>query len=272
MREITDVKQVQAILLDILAHFKSVCEKHGLTFFLSNGSMLGAVKYNEFIPWDDDVDILMPREDYDKLVALSDVSTGHYQLLCRENTPEWRVPYAKLTDKRTRLVEDGFAFGVELGVCLDIFPLDRWRANARCACLQARIHNVLVRMTFGANAPHFKTEKRGWRRMLLRCIWLAGHVIGSKRLCRCLERRAKRSPKCPDGYVGCVVWSCYATKEVLPASVFAEAKMVRFCGEEYPVPVGYDTYLTSLYGDWRKELPPEKQKSNHNIRVWWKDE
>lgn len=268
----TDVKQLQTVLLDALAHFKSVCEKHGLTYFLSNGSMLGAVKYQKFIPWDDDVDILMPREDYDQLIALKEISTGPYELLCRENTPQWRAPYAKLTDRRTVLKEGEFTFGVELGASVDIFPLDKWHPNVKRAHLQARFQNILVRMMFGANVPRFATKKRGIQKVILGCIWAAGHVVGSQRLCRWLERRARRWAKYPDGHLGCVVWSCYGTREVLPAEIFAGAEMVRFGGDDYPVPVGYDTYLTSLYGDWRKELPPERQKSNHSIRVWWKDE
>lgn len=272
MRELTDIKQIQDVLQGTLSYFADFCKKNELTFFLSNGSMLGAVKYQQFIPWDDDVDILMPRADYDKLIALADISSGPYRLLCRETVPGWRVPFAKLSDTRTLLKEGEFKFGTELGISLDIFPLDKWHPNLRTARWQARFQNILVRMMFGANAPHFKTNKRGVRKFILGCIWVAGHIIGSQRLCRWLERRTRRWSKYPDGHLGCVIWNCYGEKEVLPAEVFAKAQTIRFCGDDYPVPVGYDTYLTSLYGAWREELPPERQKSNHIIRAWRKDE
>lgn len=272
MREMTDVSQIQQVLLGALTHFKAVCEKNGLTFFLSNGSMLGAVKYQKFIPWDDDADILMPREDYDKLLRLTDIDTETYQLLCRERTPGWRIPYAKLTDKRTVLKEGEFDFGAELGVSVDIFPIDKWHPNAGRARFQARWQNVLIRLLFGANAPRFTTPKRGVQKAILYGIWLAGHAVGAQRLCRTVVRRAERFARYPDRYMGCVVWSIYGTREVIPGEVFAAAETVRFCDDDFPVPKGYDAYLTNLYGDWRKELPPEKQKSHHVIRAWWKDE
>lgn len=268
MREITDVKEVQEVLRGLLAHFKQVCREHGLTFFLSNGSLLGAVKYEGFIPWDDDADVLMPREDYERFLQLPEAAP--YRLLCRETVPGWRVPYAKLTDTRTVLREGPYDFGTEAGVSLDIFPLDRWHPHRRVARWQARYANLLKRMLVFSNAERFSTERQGVKRLLLRLLWAAGRLMGTERLNRALLALAKR--QYPQGYVGCVVWCSYGTGEVLPAAVFAEQMLLSFCGEEYPVPRDYDRYLTCLYGAWRQELPPARQKSNHRIQVWWKDE
>ena len=81
MQEITDVKEIQGVLLDGLKYFKSICEKNNLKYFLSNGTLIGAVKYGKFVPWDDDIDVLMPREDYNKLLSLVDVNNDRYKLL-----------------------------------------------------------------------------------------------------------------------------------------------------------------------------------------------
>ena len=76
MREITDIREIQTLLLNMLRYLKGVCEANGLTYYLSNGTLLGAVKYGSFISWDDDVDIMMPRQDYEKLMELLNGSSG----------------------------------------------------------------------------------------------------------------------------------------------------------------------------------------------------
>ena len=83
MKEIVEIREIQEIQLGALRHLKAICERHGLTFFLSNGTLLGAVKYKKFIPWDDDIDVFMPRKDYDRLTALSDIDSDVYRLFNR---------------------------------------------------------------------------------------------------------------------------------------------------------------------------------------------
>ena len=92
MTEITDLYEIQRLELGILRHLSGICRENGLHFFLSNGTLLGAVKYGAFIPWDDDIDIFMPRADYDRLMSLPGADAGPYRLLSQERTPGWRMP------------------------------------------------------------------------------------------------------------------------------------------------------------------------------------
>ena len=271
MREISDVTELQQVLLEMLAWFKDFCEAHELTFFLSNGTLLGAAKYQGFIPWDDDVDIIMPRADYDRLVNMTEIREARYRLLCRETTPGWRMPYAKLSDTRTLLREGDCDFGAEVGAFLDIFPIDRWHPHRIAAVAQAFSCEVLKRMLVFANAGSFCTKRRGIKRWILFALWSAGQCLGSECLCKKILRRADRSRTYPEKLVGCVVWTSHLTREIFPASVFAAGETLTFCAEEYPVPVGYEVYLDRLYGRWREEPPEAKRKSNHTIKVWWKE-
>ena len=272
MREITDVEEIQGVLLETLDYFKSFCQKNNLKYFLSNGTLLGAVKYNQFIPWDDDVDIMMPREDYDKLLSLSEIDNGTYKLMSTKTVLQWRMPYSKLSDMRTVLKEGEFDFGAEFGISVDIFPIDNWSDNKYIARAQALYCEILKRLLISSNDKCFSTPKKGVKKLILYAIYVTGKALGHKRIYRMITRRAEKSLSSKGKNVGCVVWTCHGSNGVLPADVFAQQKFMRFCNSEYPIPSGYEKYLDKLYGEWRKELPPDKQKSNHNIKVWWKDE
>ena len=271
MREMTDIKELQTVLLEALQHFDTFCSRHGLQYYLANGTLLGAAKYGKFIPWDDDVDILMPRESYEKLLDIYK-NDEKYRLLSEKTAAGWRLPYAKLTDTATILREGEYDFGAELGVSVDIFPLDRWHPNQAVAKWQAFWCECLKRMLICANGPGFSTEKRGIKRLILWLIWAAGKCLGTKRLLRLIRRRAEKSARYPETYVGCVSWTCHGAGEVLPGALFAQSVRLSFCGGSYPAPAGYEAYLCALYGDWKAELPAHPQKSNHTIRAWRKYE
>ncbi|MBQ7792530.1 MAG: LicD family protein [Clostridia bacterium] len=269
MKPITQIREIQSILYDALTCFRTVCEQHGLTYFLSNGSLLGAVKYGDFIPWDDDADILMPREDYEKLTELF-YEEGHYRLFCEKNSPNWRLPYSKLSDTRTKCLEQGWTFGEEIGLSLDIFPIDSWHPVKWVANCQAGYMELLKRFLICTNAEGFFTEKKGIKRFILYGIHTAANWLGHKRVKQMIQNRIQKAQKYPPRYVGCVCWCCYGKGEIIPADVFWESVPVTLRGCEFSAPKGYEAYLTGLYGDWRRELPPEEQKSNHKIEVYTK--
>ena len=156
MNEITDLREIQQVELGVLRHLDQVCRENGLHFFLSNGTLLGAVKYEGFIPWDDDIDVFMPRCDYDRLMRLSGADSGPYRLLSQERTPGWRLPFAKLRDLSTCKQETCADFGADIGLDVDIFPLDAWSggaAQARRCGLWRRGVSASIESRFLSPAP-----------------------------------------------------------------------------------------------------------------------
>ena len=139
MKELS-LKEIKEIEFELLKKFDSFCKENNVRYFLSNGTLLGAVKYKGFIPWDDDIDVLVPREDYDSLIELFH-DDGRYKLFAFERNAEYRYPFAKFCDMRTRKAEGNIDNGVALGVDIDIFPLDAWNGDIGSAKKEVRYIN-----------------------------------------------------------------------------------------------------------------------------------
>ena len=124
MRAITDIKEMQHIALDVLIYLDKVCSKYGLKYFIVDGTLLGAVRHKGFIPWDDDIDVWMPRADYDRLAdVIRQDGEKKYKFCTPQNTKKFIYPFGKLIDVRTGLLDDTSA-KCEIGVHIDVFPYD----------------------------------------------------------------------------------------------------------------------------------------------------
>ena len=270
MKTISEIKEIHNILFDTLCYLDDFCRKNKIKYFLSNGTLLGAAKYGNFIPWDDDVDVLMPREDYDRLVNLCDISNDRYKLLCVEQVPSWRMPYAKLSCEDTVVNEGEYNFGASVGLSVDIFPIDSWSPCSFIAKIQSFESELLKRLLVCSIGEGFSTEKTGLKKFILKAIWKNGKRIGHKRLQKALLKKASKVHSASK-YAGCRMWTCHLFGEVFPAYFFNETVYLDFRGRAFPTIKYFKEYLTGLYGNWTEELPPDKQHSNHEITVWYKD-
>lgn len=122
MRKI-EIEELRKILLELMDEIHAFCEKHGLKYYLSGGTLIGAIRHKGFIPWDDDIDIHMPRPDYEKFLELFPKESENVLLENRLND-KYRYTYAKVCKKNTLVVEHAMDGGVDEGVFIDVFPLD----------------------------------------------------------------------------------------------------------------------------------------------------
>jgi len=123
MRKIEDINELRQIQMGILDHVHQFCEAHGLRYFLSSGTLIGAVRHQGYIPWDDDIDIYMPREDYEQFLQSYHDDNGVYRAINPTTESHYYYTFAKVVDQRTRMVETETQ-GYEIGVYMDIFPVD----------------------------------------------------------------------------------------------------------------------------------------------------
>lgn len=257
---LTEIKQIE---FNLLKKFKFFCKENNIQYFLSNGTLLGAIKYKGFIPWDDDIDVFVPREDYNKLVHCFE-NKGNYQLFSFERTQQFRYPYAKLCDMSTIKEETNIDNGVDLGIDIDIFPLDAWGSDlevAKKANKRIRRHMRLLDLTKLIKADSVHPIKR----FVKAVVMILCKVGGSKIFLKQIIKEARSESFSNSIYLGCKSWPIYGEREIISAEVFSEAVEVEFEGELFPAPVGYDQYLHSLYGDYRQDPPIDKQITHHKF-------
>ncbi len=261
MKTELSLQEIKEITFDVLKHFRQFCSDHNIHFYLSNGTLLGAIKYSGFIPWDDDIDVFVPRADYDKLIEIYKDS-NRYKLFSIERVPGYKFPFAKLCDMTTSKEEKNIDSGASLGVDIDIFPLDSCsdhilRPNVQRKMKIYQIGCILSKFTSSKGRPVHK-------RLVIGCC----RVLGFKFFCNRLIKTVKKEVSLGNEYMGCLMWPIYGEREVVPADVFSDTIQVCFEGEKLPAPAGYDTYLRSLYGEYEEDPPIEKQQSHHNYTAY----
>jgi len=265
MKELT-LAELKDIELGILNVFDAFCRENRIRYFLCNGTLLGAVKYKKFIPWDDDIDLLIPREDYDRMISLFQDS-DRYRLFAFEKNPDFRYPMAKLCDMTTYKDESPYDNGVKLGVDIDLFPLDAWdddfeRAKKEVKYIKRNMMYLGLTKVKNIEEPNFA------KRMIKRILQAFCKALGSGYFVKKINRASHKSHQEGKRYLGCKAWCIYGEREIIPADVFAETIDIEFEGQQFPAPQGYDAYLTSLYGDYMPEPPKEKQKTHHTFKAY----
>ncbi len=265
MKELT-LQELKEIEFDILKMFDAFCKENNIRYYLSHGTLLGAIRYKKFIPWDDDVDLLIPREDYNRMIKLFR-DTEQYRLFAFEKNEKYRFPFAKLCDMTTRKVEFGCNNGIELGVDIDLFPLDAWdddldKAKKEVKCIKKNMYYLSL--------TKFKKpdSSNSLKRFVMALIMAWCKILGSKHFIKNIIKESNKKEQQGNNYLGCKAWCVYGEKGIIPAQVFADTVNIEFEGEMFPAPKDYDTYLTCLYGDYLPEPPKEKQKTHHTFKAY----
>lgn len=268
MKELS-IEEIKLIQLEILRVFDDFCKSKGIKYFLSNGTLLGAVKYGGYIPWDDDIDVFMMREEYDKLIKASGEINEKTNLTLNafENNEAYLFPFAKLSDNSTLLVEKGYS-GIDMGINMDIFPIDNYGKNPEdCTKIFSRFKKY--RKQLNRAKLKISESKTVWHMIGKFVFTFLYKLIGAKHYCNKIIKKATASGVADD-YKGNVIWGFYGPSEAFPKKLFEETVEVEFEGEKYNAPKNYDEYLTGLYGEWKKDPPPEKQKTHHTYKAYRK--
>lgn len=257
--------ELQAVLTEMLAWFHQFCKMHQLRYYMLGGTMLGAVRHGGFIPWDDDIDVGMPREDYCRLEQLMKKNPSDVYILETPNTEnlDYFYSYAKLYDTRTTLIENT-RVPVKRGVYLDIFPLDGAGQNRQdsIAYYQPIKKNLtlLLSMTTGIRAGRKAYKNLVVR--LLRCVPKC--LLDPKKLLLHIQQMCGEKSFDQCAWIGNFA-GAHREKEIVPREVMGEPTEYTFENIRVYGVKDYEAYLTSLYGNWRELPPVEKQVTHHDF-------
>ncbi len=255
-----ETKEAKKIQLEILDEIVAFCQENNIRYYLAYGTLLGAVRHKGYIPWDDDIDIHMPRPDYERFITTFNTPGSRHAVVTHEQDRRYHVPFAKVYRKGT-IVNEFFYKQSVFGVYVDIFPLDgiksKWQAYLCGQCIRFMYIKTMI-------FCNRQTLKRKMRLAITKLILLpfSSHFILKT------MRHIATKHKYEECKHICSFGSRTALKEILPREVYDKSITVTFEGNEYCAPEGYDKYLTQKYGDYMQLPPKEKQVSTHDSQAY----
>lgn len=259
-----ELSALQKRLLVLLEWFHGFCVENNLKYYILGGTMLGAARHQGFIPWDDDVDVGMPRSDYDKFIELSrNKKFGDFIIESIDTDKnDFLYGYSKIYDTESTLIENT-RLKIKRGIYIDLFPLDGVSNNRNE--IEGYVKPILQKYKFLLARTCAVSKRRKWYKnaAILFARMLPGRIADDKKLMLNIDRLCRRRDYYACEYVGNLLGN-WGIREIVPRSVMGEPKLYRFEDLEVYGVSDYDAYLTSLYGDWRQPPPADKQITHHD--------
>jgi len=265
--------------LDIYKEIDKVCDRHGLRYYVTDGTLIGAIRHKGFIPWDDDFDMSMPRPDYEKFIEYAKTELPpHLKFVNWKNTPEFQLMFGKVQDCRRELIEDlEHQSGIKManGLFVDIFPIDGYPSGVFSRMVIKAVNFVLSQ---DMNFRFTRLKDRSWKGRILHPLgavfsallpWLRTYAdfqaVYEQILLRypyAVSENTGRASVCLHGL----------NRPPLSKTAWGEGRTVEFHDTQVVVPSDSHAYLSMLYGDYMKLPPESKRHPTHTYAKrcpWW---
>lgn len=268
MKKMT-LREIQLAELDIMTEFDKTARKYNLKYTLSAGTLLGAVRHKGFIPWDDDIDVSMPRPDYEKLVRLNRKKRlwpSYMELKCFEDGT-LEAPYMKIFDKRTKINEKNFTQNDVGSLWIDIFPVDGLPRDRRMHKPYYGLALDLCRLNVASVVRDGYGSSKAV--ILFKDLFMKpfANAVGRRRIAKLQKKLALKFPYGKTPLCGMVTWAYDGPGQALTVKEYEDLKEMTFEGHRFLAVSAWDKYLTGVFGDYM-QLPPEKDRITHDLEAY----
>ena len=263
------MEEMKKIAFNMLCWFDDICREYNLKYSLDYGTLLGAIRHKGFIPWDDDIDICMPRDDYDRFSQLMvEHPDERYHFYTPETDAKYLFTFGKVVDTHTIGRELSKNVGVEMGVCIDIFPFDTETPDEN---IRQKRYKQFVKYRSIIDFVRSKEHKgTGLRGIISKIADMCFSIYGKKRFINKVVKFGKRYNNSNSNWINRMV-CFYNPKRAMPKDLFENLITAPFEGREFSIVSNWDYFLTNIYGDYMK-LPPEEERiPHHELVAYWKD-
>lgn len=268
MNEELSLETIKKIEFELLIKFADLCDTLNLRYSLGGGTLLGAIRHKGFIPWDDDIDVMMPRKDYDTLVSNVKIHNYDFKFKCYETDVTHMKLFANIMDVNT-VIYDEDTGEKSRGISIDVFPLDGLGDTEKNAIKRFN-KTMLYRELLNAKTwNHFFLSKtHAWYYEPIRLImFIMSRFVDGRKLLYKIDKVNRAIDFDNAEYAGCVCGS-YRKKEIMKRKTFDQFIDVEFEGRKFKAIKGYDQYLTQHYGNYMELPPKEKQISHHMFHAY----
>lgn len=256
-------KKIWAVILDLMVEFDRVCRKHDIRYYLDGGSLLGAIRHNGFIPWDDDIDVTMPRDDYERFIKLGSEFSHPYFLQTPYTDPEYFYSFAKIRNSNTTALNQMFKYqSFNHGVWISVFPLDKFFINKTCEDIYSRICQLTYDISTYMRMKNPYLDEKDVARVSNYSSRDPFETYEE------IQKLASQFNKSEADYWGTLVITIREFKrKALPIKSYAKECYHKFECLELPIPNDYHSVLALEYGDYMT-LPPIEERGGHDSTLF----
>lgn len=264
MKKLTQ-KEVKQIMLDILKYVHDFCEENNIKYIMNYGTLIGAVRHGGYIPWDDDIDIAMPRKDYERFIS-SFPKNGRYVILDHRTSNKYFNNFIKVIDTDTTIVDNRNDKTYDSGLFIDVFPMDRFDDLK----VVEKTYNLESFKLLSFSKHQNIVYGDSFIKDAIRSIcWLCLKPVSPMHFAKKIEKVTEEYTKADGKYIGLLA-SKFKEKEVLDFDPFEEIIDIPFEGVDLKGPKEYDKLLRQYYGDYMQLPPVEKQVNPHELDAYIK--
>lgn len=265
-----NIKKLHNVNLQIVKEVITICEENNLMYYIIGGTLLGAIRHKGFIPWDDDIDLGMPREDYEKFLQVAPTKFSSHLLIVNYRTdPKYQYYITRVRDTETKVIETRIGNDSKYtNASIDIFPLDGSPNIAifrKLYYFRVMYHRALMSLCYKDSIDTERKRSRKEKMLLFIMKLLPIDRIFNPYNEKCKIDKIMRKYKVEDSnYIGCLM-GAYRTREMVPKAFYGEGAFYQFENIEIRGPQLYDDFLTMVYGDYMKLPPVEARKTHFKI-------